>query len=584
MRALKILGLAGLFGALLSCNTAPSQADLDSTRGGRVDVYFNEPGTLAENMWEPDAIDIMIDMIDHAKVSIDLAVMGFTRDELIDAFMHAYDRGVQIRMVGDADHMYNDGYQRFLDRQVPLVVGNTAHIMHNKFMIVDNRFVFGSTANWTDTDLRRNSNNFFVLDHPGVTEDFQAEFDQMFAGAFGNTKVENFNGRSYQVDDTLVEVWFSPNEDALGRMLELVDGAQQSVRFTIFAFTKDQVGSSFIRLMDRLDAKGELTPDLDPMDPDFRGVSGVIDRSQLHSNNQYHEAFRLLGEGVQMRMDGNDNSRQPGDYQAGGGRLHSKTMIIDPEGENPIVITGSFNWSSSATTSNDEYLLVLHGKRVAQEFMSYYGTLWDNGKRLGEDFIGEGGVEQGDLVINEIQWYGVTELDDDGDDEFIELRNLSDRDIKLDMWQIANPDDFVLGFPPGLVIPAQSTFLVVDHQLEPYVDGEPQDQVSAYRNADLVINAYNDNRQARLYIKDSQLELFLKDPANAIMDYAGDGGPAFVGGPAQGKVYSMERRANVGDGRDIGSWKACSLNEGGANVNDAFRDTIIATPGEPNSP
>jgi phosphatidylserine/phosphatidylglycerophosphate/cardiolipin synthase-like enzyme len=33
------------------------------------------------------------------------------------------------------------------------VVGNYAHIMHDKFMVVDDRFVFGGTANWSDSDL-----------------------------------------------------------------------------------------------------------------------------------------------------------------------------------------------------------------------------------------------------------------------------------------------------------------------------------------------------------------------------------------------------------------------------------------------
>ena len=88
----------------------------------------------------------------------------------------------------------------------------------------------------------------------------------------------------------------------------------------------------------------------------------MIDQSQLHSNGQYHEVYRLLGGGADLRMDGIDSSRQPGDYQAGGGRLHSKTMVIDADGENPVVITGSFNWSASATVSNDEFLLVFRGK------------------------------------------------------------------------------------------------------------------------------------------------------------------------------------------------------------------------------
>ncbi len=584
MHIFKKLGVVGLAAAMASCNPAPSQADLDSTRGGRLDVYFNDPGTRAENMWEPDAIDIMIDLIDSANATIEFSVMGFGRQEVIDAFIRAHDRGVEVRMVGDAGHLYNDGYQQFIDRQIPMVTGNTNHIMHNKFMVVDDRFVFGGTANWTDTDLRHNSNNFFVIDHPGVADDFQAEFEQMFNGAFGHTKVENFNGRSYMVGDTEVEVWFSPNEDALGRILEVVDDAKESVNFTIFAFTKDQVGSAFIRHINRMKDEGKWTDGMSPLDPSYRGVSGVIDRSQLHSNGQYHEVFRLLGGDAHLLMDANDNSQQPGDYQAGGGRLHSKTMIIDPYGENPVVISGSFNWSASATVSNDEYMLVMHGERVAREFMEYYDTLWSDGKRMGENWMGEDGVEEGDLLINEIQWYGVHEIDQDGNDEFIELRNTSDQDIKLDMWQIANPDDFVLGFPPGAIIEANSTYLVVDHQLEPYVDGAPQDAYTAYTNADLVVNAYNDNRQARLYLKDGQMELFLKDPDNNIMDYAGDGGPAFAGGPDNsGNVYSMERLASGGDGREASSWQSCQLDEGGENVNPPFRDTIIATPGEPNS-
>jgi phosphatidylserine/phosphatidylglycerophosphate/cardiolipin synthase-like enzyme len=587
MHGLKKLGVLGLVGALASCNPAPKQADLDGTRGGRLDVYFNDPGTRADNMWQPDAVDIMIDLIDSAQASIEFSVMGFGRQEVIDAFIRAYDRGVDVRMVGDAGHLHNDGYMQFFDRQIPMVVGNTNHIMHNKFMVVDDRFVFGGTANWTDTDLIHNSNNFFVVDHPGVAADFQAEFEQMFNGAFGHTKVENFNGRSYMVDDTLVEVWFSPNEDALGRILEIVDGAKESVHFTIFAFTKDQVGSAFIRHINRMKDEGKWTDDLDeisPLDPEYRGVSGVIDRSQLHSNGQYHEVFRLLGGDAHLLMDANDNSKQPGDYQAGGGRLHSKTMIIDAYGENPVVISGSFNWSSSATVSNDEYMLVMHGERVAREFMAYYDTLWSDGKRFGENWMGEDGVEQGDLLINEVQWYGVHEVDQDGNDEFIELRNTSDQDIRLDMWQIANVDDFIVGFPPGAIIQANSTYLIVDHQLEPYIDGAPQDSYTAYTNGDLVVNAYNDNRQARLYLKDGQMELFLKDPDNNIMDYAGDGGPAFAGGPDnQGRVRSMERLANGGDGRDASSWQACQLDEGGANVNAPFRDTIIASPGEMNS-
>lgn len=573
---------------LLSCG-APSEADLDQTRGGKLEAYFNEPGTRAQNMWEPDAVQIMIETIQQARVSIDMAVMGFGREAVIDALIDAYDRGVQVRMVGDAGHLYNSGYERFRDRHIPMVSGNLNHIMHNKFMIVDDRFVFGGTANWTDTDLRHNSNNFFLIDSPAVANDFRDEFEQLFSGLFGHSKVENDNGRFYQVGDTLVEVWFSPNEDAMGRILELVDEAQESVRFTIFAFTKDQVGSAFIRKQEEFAAK-DAAEGIDPS-VDFRkrrSVAGVIDRSQLHSNGQYHEVYRLLGAGIPMRMDGNDNSQQPGDYQAGGGRLHSKTMVIDAEGESPVVITGSFNWSSSATASNDEYLLIFHGKRVADDFDAYFERLWTGSNDMGVDVVADDGLQPGDIVMNELMWYGVTPDDPDGYDEYIELRNMTDRPVRLDMWQIRKRDDFVVGIPPGSVIPAGGLFTILDHTMEPYQDGVPQDETSAFWGGDMVVNAFNDNRQARLYLVDGAMDLRLIDPRGVEVDALGDGGPPPEGGPGigadLGKAFSMERRADPGDGRDPASWYTCTLAEGGTHVHDDHKTIMIGTPGEANSP
>lgn len=583
---IRTLTRLALMSALVGCNAAPSADDYDLTRGGRLDVFFNEPGTRPENLWEPDAEDVLVDMIDMAEAELDIAVMGFGRQPVIDAVLRAYDRGVKVRFVGDAGHLYNSGYKQLEDRQVPMTVGNDAHIMHDKFFIIDRRFVFCGTANITDTDLRRNSNNFVVIDSPPVAADFTAEFEQMFEGVFGHNKVELFNGRSYQVDDTEVEVWFSPNEDAMGRILEYVDAAEESVRFTIFAFTKDQVGSAFIRKQEAFEAANlEDGRDgaFDPTDAGTRrSVAGVIDQSQLHSNRQYHEVFRLLGAGVPVRMDGNDNGRQPGDYQAGGGRLHSKTMVIDAYGDNPVVITGSFNWSSSATVSNDEFLLVLKGPRVARAYDEYFQLLWGQGRTAGGDRVSRNQVAPGDVVINEVQWYGVHEFNEDGTDEFIELRNTTDREINLDLWQIANPDDFVVGLPPGARIAPQSTYLILDHTLEEYADGVPQDQPSAYRNGDLVVNSFNDDRQSRLYLKDGALELILKDPEGSELDRAGDGGPAFVGGPDGNFVYSMERNDVPGDGTLESSWHPSSLS-GGLNVSLWAQPWVVASPGEANS-
>ncbi len=547
---------------LLACNERPV---IDDALGGPVELWFNDPGSRLDNVWEPDVIDAMVALIDRANATIDLAVMGFSHPDLVDALVAAYDRGIAVRMVGDAGHLENAGYITFRDRHIPLVAGNSAHIMHDKFMVVDGRFVFVGTANWTPSDLEQNANNFVMIDSPAVAADFTAEHAQMFAGTFGQDKIEIENGRTYTVGDTEVEVWFSPNEDAMGRILELVDAAESSIRFSIFAFTKDQLGSALVRRHE----EGVL-------------VEGVVDQSQLHSNGQFSEVFRLLQAQVPLRMDGIDSSTQPGDYQAGGGRLHAKTMIIDAEGASPVVITGSFNWSASATQSNDEYLLVMHGADVSTTFDGWWESLWGNARDMGSQFVGNG-VNVGDLWIDEVMWFGVTPDDPEGYDEFIELRNRTAEPISLDLWQIASDFDTVVGFPPGSTIPGNGRYLVVDHLLERFEDGLPQDGGSATTAADMVVNPFNDDRAARLYLEDEFLRLRLLDPLGVEADVVGDAGPPFAGGPgSEGEARSMERLPGGEDGTDALSFAACPLDVGGNYVREDWRDLILATPGEEN--
>lgn len=570
-----------------ACNPVPDEALLDRTRGGRVEIFFNMPGTNPRNQWNPDAERVMVELVRGARSRIDIAVMGFSRQSLVDALIEAWDRGVELRFVGDAGHLENMGYGAFRDRHIPMSSGNLTHIMHDKFLVVDDRFVVVATSNFSTSDMRQNSNNFIFMDSPPIAADFTTEFEQMFEGRFGNMKEEVPNPRAYQIGDTEVEVWFSPNEDAIGRMNEYVDAARDSLRFTIFAFTKDQIGSSYVAKQAQFAAWNQADPGNQSPDGRFpeRTVAGVIDQSQLHSNGQYHEAYRLLSAGIPIRLDGNDNSVQPGDYQAGGGRLHSKTMVIDAYGDEPVVLTGSFNWSSSAALSNDEYLIVMKSPRIAEQYDQYFLSLWDDGRRAGGDRVSEDEVAPGEIVINEVMWYGVNSGSPEGTDEFIELRNLTDKRIDLSLWSITNANDVVMGFPPGSVLPANGTFTVLDHTLESYVDGAPQDGVSAFHNGDMVLNAFNDDRQARLYLKDGTLLLQLRDPEGVLIDTAGDGGAAFAGGPGtDGKARSMERNANAGDGSLPSSWHPCGLSEGGANVNPGFRGEVVATPGETNSP
>ncbi|MFZ5618979.1 MAG: phospholipase D-like domain-containing protein [Pseudomonadota bacterium] len=59
--------------------------------------------------------------------------------------------------------------------------------------------------------------------------------------------------------------------------------------------------------------------------------------------------------------------------------IHTKFMLIDPLGDDPIVITGSANFSDASTDENDENMLVIRGdKRVADIYVGEYMRLWNH--------------------------------------------------------------------------------------------------------------------------------------------------------------------------------------------------------------
>jgi phosphatidylserine/phosphatidylglycerophosphate/cardiolipin synthase-like enzyme len=59
--------------------------------------------------------------------------------------------------------------------------------------------------------------------------------------------------------------------------------------------------------------------------------------------------------------------------------VHTKFMLVDPLGKDPIVVTGSANFSDASTTQNDENMLVIRGNtRVADIYLGEYMRFWNH--------------------------------------------------------------------------------------------------------------------------------------------------------------------------------------------------------------
>ena len=100
-------------------------------------------------------------------------------------------------------------------------------------------------------------------------------------------------------------------------------------------------------------------------------VRGLFDKAQLRSSKEEY----LLGTSAECRSDGNEYI-----MDNHGGKLHHKCMIIDVAGDNPIVVTGSFNWTVNADKQNNENILIIHNDNAAKIYSEFFEMNWINGK------------------------------------------------------------------------------------------------------------------------------------------------------------------------------------------------------------
>ena len=60
-----------------------------------------------------------------------------------------------------------------------------------------------------------------------------------------------------------------------------------------------------------------------------------------------------------------------------GGKVNHKLAVIDVNGPDPRVITGSYNWTASGTDANDENTLIIHDAALAQQYYQAYRQMYD---------------------------------------------------------------------------------------------------------------------------------------------------------------------------------------------------------------
>ncbi|RME50453.1 MAG: phosphatidylserine/phosphatidylglycerophosphate/cardiolipin synthase family protein, partial [Deltaproteobacteria bacterium] len=293
----------------------------------------------------------LIQLLDSAQDTIDAHFYNCGRQDIANAFIEAEERGVRVRFITDYDN-YQNGYMQDVcygpmeAAGIPIITEafttknpNTAAESHNKFVVVDGRYVWTGSLNLTDSSMRDQANDVVVLESSGLAEAYTDEFEKMWGSstAVPNASQSRFGvfksptmRKIHTVGGETVEVCFDAEDPCEDVIIEAIQGARDSIDFAIFTFTRQSIASALI-------------------DAANRGVHvrGIFDaEGASFSGSQYDRLESASGFHLSVKK---------GNEIACPVEIHSKLIIIDAyTNGDPIVITGSKNWTSASETINDE--------------------------------------------------------------------------------------------------------------------------------------------------------------------------------------------------------------------------------------
>jgi phosphatidylserine/phosphatidylglycerophosphate/cardiolipin synthase-like enzyme len=351
---LLIPALAALgWGAIHRENISPvaPPAPTATAQSGPVAVYFSRPQAFdGEYSGGPD--EVLAQAIDGSRSSVDIASYDFDLLSVARALLRATGRGVSVRIVVDSDNWHNEALDLLRAEGIPVVGDGREGLMHDKFVVIDRKETWAGSMNLTVNDAYRNDNNLIRFQSAALAEIFIAEFEEMFlAKKFGPSSPTGKPAIEVQTEAGSIEALFAPEDLVARRVIQLIQRARKSIRFLAFSFTSREIAEAMLqRMMDGVT------------------ILGILETTQVRSNTGTQ--FEALREGgTSVFLDGNPRN------------MHHKVILLDDE----IVITGSYNFTESAESKNDEDLLVLRIPELAFAFKFEIQRIYGLGKMESPD-------------------------------------------------------------------------------------------------------------------------------------------------------------------------------------------------------
>ena len=142
-----------------------------------------EPLTYKDvNVRFTDILNLLLDSINQAQVSVKAAVAWFTNFSLYKQLLDLLNKGIKVVLLINNDLINNGGYcldfDKLIDAGAELHIVEYPNLLHHKFCIIDDDKVISGSYNWTRFSSK-NHENVIVLSTKDIVDDFIEEFDHL---------------------------------------------------------------------------------------------------------------------------------------------------------------------------------------------------------------------------------------------------------------------------------------------------------------------------------------------------------------------------------------------------------------------
>ncbi len=321
--------------------------------------------------------DTLCAYINRALYTIDIAQYEYIQGSyanIANAINSAYARGVRIRWIYDGAAT-NTGLALLNPaiHTLPSPTSSAYGIMHNKFMIIDGKsstptdpYIWTGSIDWTSDQFKIDYNNTVIVQDSALAHAYLAQFNMMWGDTgiapnpllskFGPYKTD-LGHHSYVIGGKTVEVYFSPADGTNSHIQTAINSSNSDMYFGMYTFTDNSDATLLVS----------------------RHSAGVYVAGIEDQFSSTYTPYTTLTSGLGSSFIVYSPSG------AAASVYHNKYLIVDPSNicSDPLVETGSHNWSTTADVQNDENILIIHDATAAniyyqafhKDFLSMGGTL-----------------------------------------------------------------------------------------------------------------------------------------------------------------------------------------------------------------